>query len=591
MISLHHIRSKIYRYDYKSKADEVFNQYNRKVAEYEKKNKKYIHVNQEECTKIILSKLIENKLSIVTLVALPQVGKSGVMCCCAIVAASYGYDSDNFSNTTKPENIFAITGLSSIDFKTQLKNDFLDIFAQNVFHNNDLSKFQKRIKEISDDERILIMVDEAHIANKHGQRIDAVLKEILGITDEKINIKNYKNNIKFILISATPGNLLYDIGTLDNSFQSFTYLEPPLSYIGFKDFLEQKRMEHSTKITQGLLKRFEQVIKIRFIEPRYHILRIKNEKDANIVKQWCEKNNYEYLEHTQKNKILTDSLMSTKPYKHTVIRIIATFTAGQRVIDTYFGIIYENTSITNYNTTAQGLIGRCCGNDKQRDPLKSPYFFCNIKTLKKYLEDFINKINDINKPYFLNIIKYMSNTFNNTRKNIKKIDSAFSRLETDNNNLELEKHDSDKDYKVFNKLNEAIEFAKNNIKVTFTRKETDEAPKELQQDGENPSVDYVIKRFWGISSKNPARLIPTNDNKWVIYWRPSLIQNKQNTKPEDYTDDEDNVLDENTQPNIIINNDSNEDHDIEEKVNKTNGKNSRSNDLGNPTKKIIKKTK
>ena len=105
-------------------------------------------------------------------------------------------------------------------------------------------------------------------------------------------------------------------------------------------------------------------------------------------------------------------------------------------------------------------------------------------------------------------------------------------------------------------MNEAIEFAKNNIKVTFTRKETDEAPKELQQDGENPSVDYVIKRFWGISSKNPARLIPTNDNKWVVYWRPSLIQNKQNTKPEDYTDDEDNVLDENTQPNIIINNDN-----------------------------------
>ena len=135
----------------------------------------------------------------------------------------------------------------------------------------------------------------------------------------------------------------------------------------------------------------------------------------------------------------------------------------------------------------------------------------------------------------------MSNTFNNTRKNIKKIDSAFSRLETDNNNLELEKHDSDKDYKVFNKLNEAIEFAKNNIKVTFTRKETDEAPKELQQDGENPSVDYVIKRFWGISSKNPARLIPTNDNKWVVYWRPSLIQNKQNTKLNSKIEDEENV--------------------------------------------------
>jgi len=51
-------------------------------------------------------------------------------------------------------------------------------------------------------------------------------------------------------------------------------------------------------------------------------------------------------------------------------------------------------------------------------------------------------------------------------------------------------------------------------------KRSDVAPKELQtEDGNNPTVDYIITRWWGLSAKNLYRMIPTIDNTWCVYWK------------------------------------------------------------------------
>ena len=38
----------------------------------------------------------------------------------------------------------------------------------------------------------------------------------------------------------------------------------------------------------------------------------------------------------------------------------------------------------------------------------------------------------------------------------------------------------------------------------------------------NPSVDYILNRWWGLCDKNPnkipVRMLPTNDGKWCVYW-------------------------------------------------------------------------
>ena len=51
-------------------------------------------------------------------------------------------------------------------------------------------------------------------------------------------------------------------------------------------------------------------------------------------------------------------------------------------------------------------------------------------------------------------------------------------------------------------------------------KRSDVAPKTLQtEEGNNPTTEYIITRWWGMSAKNPYRMIPTIENTWCVYWK------------------------------------------------------------------------
>lgn len=71
-------------------------------------------------------------------------------------------------------------------------------------------------------------------------------------------------------------------------------------------------------------------------------------------------------------------------------------------------------------------------------------------------------------------------------------------------------------HQVFITQEDAIAF----IKQTFGKrcnKHSAVAPVELLINGENPTVEYVIKRWWGISFKNKHRMIPVVEG-WIVYW-------------------------------------------------------------------------
>lgn len=97
------------------------------------------------------------------------------------------------------------------------------------------------------------------------------------------------------------------------------------------------------------------------------------------------------------------------------------------------------------------------------------------------------------------------------------------RLQKKKKNITPKAEDTDKQHQVFETQNDAIMFGKT-IGAKFIKRKTTDAPKELQTNGINPSSDELFNRMWGINSKNPVRMIPTSDNKWCIYWRPSLIK-------------------------------------------------------------------
>ena len=84
--------------------------------------------------------------------------------------------------------------------------------------------------------------------------------------------------------------------------------------------------------------------------------------------------------------------------------------------------------------------------------------------------------------------------------------------------------DTDKQYQVFDSQYDAIVFGKT-LGVKLNKRTTNDAPKELQTNKKNPSSDELLHRMWGINAKNCVRMIPTCDDKWCVYWRPSLIHN------------------------------------------------------------------
>lgn len=93
-------------------------------------------------------------------------------------------------------------------------------------------------------------------------------------------------------------------------------------------------------------------------------------------------------------------------------------------------------------------------------------------------------------------------------------------------NVKVTAEDTDKDSMVFDTQKEAIVFGKTIGCKFSSRKENAKAPATLMKDGENPTREQLLKRMWGIDDKNRGRMVPTLDNKWCIYWRPSLIRSE-----------------------------------------------------------------
>jgi hypothetical protein len=82
--------------------------------------------------------------------------------------------------------------------------------------------------------------------------------------------------------------------------------------------------------------------------------------------------------------------------------------------------------------------------------------------------------------------------------------------------------DTDKDYRVFDTLEEAIKFGKDVLNVKFHKRSND-APKELRKKnkGNNPTPTMLVDRMWGIDENTKARMCITDEKKWCVYWRPS----------------------------------------------------------------------
>ena len=78
--------------------------------------------------------------------------------------------------------------------------------------------------------------------------------------------------------------------------------------------------------------------------------------------------------------------------------------------------------------------------------------------------------------------------------------------------------EEDKGHKIFISQDKARIFIQKMWgKSIHNRKEL--APMELRMEGNNPTVKYIITRWWGLSAKNLYRMVPTIDKTWCVYWK------------------------------------------------------------------------
>jgi hypothetical protein len=81
-------------------------------------------------------------------------------------------------------------------------------------------------------------------------------------------------------------------------------------------------------------------------------------------------------------------------------------------------------------------------------------------------------------------------------------------------------------FKIFDTFDEVKKFGIDKLKHKFINRRSNKAPAILlDSNGDNPSIEYLINRGWGIDNITNARVIPTNDNKWFVCWNGNVIKN------------------------------------------------------------------
>jgi hypothetical protein len=499
---------------------------------------------QEDVARHIVSN-INNQHIVLTLVLAPcQAGKTG--CITATIDALLISKSKIDMN-----NIFVISGLSDNEWRQQTQSR-LPISDKNIFHRGQLKAMKDKLNNLKN---AVIFIDECQIATKSDQTMADIFHQC--------NLKDVEylkeNNINVVELSATPNRTLDDL-ELWNGFSNKIIMKTDEKYNGHKHMLDNNmvfeaedlyidddpiselecetvdqynaRKERIKKIQPAIdsIKNLKTTIEEKFIkedgsvDPKYHIIRTPNAQKGkdktveNRFKYLFGSSNYEFINCNSNDMNLLERInKDTPPSKHTIIfikesaRCAVTFTKKH-----YIGIVYERFTIKkNDDNTAQGLAARVgCGYDVNDNCI----IYANIRGIQAYVKmiesEFVER-SDFKYP------DMKSKTINHP--------STFSNSEGESISVvETLKH-TDKDHKVFHTKEEVKEFYKK-LEPRVKKCLNVIAPKDLRVNDQNPTVDYLLKRWWGISEKNPSRCVATNDGKWCVYWRPSLCGGYRATK-------------------------------------------------------------
>ena len=188
-----------------------------------------IYNNQKDLSDSVILNLQNRKLINIMVVALTQSGKTAAM---SAIIRSY---LKNPKNLIPIENIYIITGLSSIDWVSQTKERMPNSIENRVYHRDKLTN--DFVNDINEKKNVLVIIDEIQIAAKENQTLFKIFQKS-GFYD-KHNL--LKNDIKIIEFSATPDGTIYDLMEWGDNSKKIKMV-PGDNYKSCFDLLDEDRI-------------------------------------------------------------------------------------------------------------------------------------------------------------------------------------------------------------------------------------------------------------------------------------------------------------------------------------------------------------
>ncbi|AKI80326.1 hypothetical protein QJ850_gp373 [Acanthamoeba polyphaga mimivirus] len=299
-------------------------------------------------------------------------------------------------------NVYLILCASSINLKEQLKIKLPEI-KHKIYHLNDIINFTKNEYEneslfLSMSDSSLIIFDECHCDIECSKTIDK-FRTILDSYAKDNNTTYYK-----VGFSATP---------YEQVVAGFpkAVMKPGKGYYGIKDMFELNENDKPILFQAKDLTEIDQVedfFREISIDSWYYIFRLpgKNSSKETVI------NNI--INYLRKNRIKFDSyiydmnyrsnindLIKNKPSKPTIIFIKEKLRLGEYLDTKNIYLVHDDPDNGHTHTTAQSLLGRCCGYHKKSH---QTVIYCDYE---KAWEHYQWIINDYDIDYIPTNAKYI----------------------------------------------------------------------------------------------------------------------------------------------------------------------------------------
>ena len=430
----------------------------------------------------------------VMVIAFTQSGKTGIMVELIYLAMKKCF--------IPMQNIFIITGLSSVEWTGQMKERFPPQFHSQMFH---LKTLQELPKKLVGKKNVLVIIDELHMAAKQKQTISSILEEC-HLHDPDFT---RENSIRVVEFSATPDGVYRDRVQL-GSRSAIVMAEPGRGYVGPFELLERGSVKEAKALTnQGAVASLITDIHLRYDNPRYHLVRLPAKSDEKkIVEDHFRRLSHgtiEFKTYQEKNGGDPDTIkninniLGNVPDKHTVIFIKDKLRCAKTITKTYIGIVYERKSQKNNDSSIiQSLLGRVTGYDVPADIL----VYTSIDTIHRYKRLWDSE--------FRATGQWNSNTSKTMTYGID--DHCTDPV------VGVQRTHIPFTHKFFTE-EERYDGTLNAFSQRVLRWKPRDHGYDKIKEFENATSEYIASRGWGLSGKNPHRLIRGCDGVWVLLWR------------------------------------------------------------------------